>query len=54
MNATKPTKTIDLIDLTPDVRDAELVKGGAAAKRQVTLAEYERILAQMIADANKK
>ena len=54
MNATKPTKTLTLLDLSPDTREAELVTGAAAARRQVTLAEYEKILAQMIAAANQK
>jgi hypothetical protein len=32
----------------------EAVSGGKAERHEVTLAEYERILARMIADAKKK
>ena len=49
MNATQKIAARDAI------ADAALdaVSGGKAARREVTLQEYERILARMIADAKK-
>lgn len=55
MNATnnKNLKTIELTDLAVSAPSVEQVKGGAE-RREVTREEWERIVAQMIKDANKK
>jgi len=47
-------KIVALTDLEVSGSEAQVMGGQAAQRHQVTLAEYERILAKMIADAKAR